>query len=105
MAWPWGGSPLGPSLANFFLGHIEETSLFQDNSNCPKLYIRYVDDILAVFPEGTTYQPFFQRLNNQHKNLKFTIEEAEGHFPFLDVEICINGETVDTWVFQEKDSY
>ena len=65
------GSPLGPILANFFLGHIEETSLFQDNSDCPKLYIRYVDDILAVFPEGTTYHPFFQRLNKQQNAARF----------------------------------
>ena len=96
------GSPLGPSLANFFLGHIEETSVFQDSSDCPKLYIRYVDDILAVFPKGTTYHPFFQRLNKQHKNLKFTVEESEGSFPFLNVEMVINGETVDTWIFRKK---
>ena len=90
------GSPLGPSLANFFLGHIEETSLFQDHSNCPKLYLRYVDDILAVFPKDTTFHHFFERLNKQHKNLKFTVEESDGSFPFLNVEMIINGESVDT---------
>ena len=47
------GSPLGPSLANFFLGYLEETRFFNDSSIKPKLYVRYVDDIFAVFDKST----------------------------------------------------
>ena len=96
------GSPLGPSLANFFLGHIENTSVFDNPDFCPKLYLRYVDDIFAVFPKNTSYHPFFEHLNKLHKNLAFTVEEASGSFPFLDIEIEISGENVDTWVFRKK---
>ena len=96
------GSPLGPSLANFFLGHIEETKLFKDDNYYPIVYLRYVDDIFAVFEEGTTYHPFFKLLNDQHKSLRFTVDEAEGSFPFLNVDIEINGNSVDTWVFRKK---
>ena len=42
------GNPLGPTLANFFLAHIE-TTLFDNISSKPDLYLRYVDDIFAVF--------------------------------------------------------
>ena len=96
------GSPLGPSLANFFLGHIEKTSIFSNPDICPKLYLRYVDDIFAVFHKNTSHHPFFEHLNRLHKNLAFTVEEAIGSFPFLDIEIKISGENVDTWVFRKK---
>lgn len=96
------GSPLGPSLANFFLGYIEENTMFEDSSVCPKVYLRYVDDIFAVFGPGTSYHPFFQHLNQLHTNLKFTVEEAKGCFPFLEVEIKIVGETVETWIYRKK---
>ena len=97
------GSPLGPSLANFFLGHIEETKLFKNEDFYPIVYLRYVDDILAVFESGTTFHPFFKLLNEQHPNLKFTVDEAtRSSFPFLNVNIEISGNSVDTWVFRKK---
>lgn len=97
------GSPLGPSLANFFLGYLEENKIFEDNEICPVVYLRYVDDIFAVFKNGTSYLPFFNLLNQQHPNLKFTVEEdTKGSFPFLNVEIKIQGNSVDTWVFRKK---
>ena len=97
------GSPLGPSLANFFLGHIEEQKVFQTSDIYPIVYLRYVDDILAVFEDGTIHQPFFNLLNDQHPNLKFTVDEAaEGSFPFLNVSIEICGSSVETWVFRKK---
>ena len=65
--------------------------------------MRYVDDILAVFEEGSTYHKFFELLNKQHPNLKFTVDEATEHsFPFLNVNIVISGSTVETWVFRKK---
>ena len=97
------GGPLGPSLANFFLGHIEETKLFNGGDSFPIVYLRYVDDIFAVFEDGKSYKPFFELLNAQHQNLKFTVDEATiNSFPFLDVEIEIVGNSVDTWVFRKK---
>ena len=43
------GSPLAPTLANFFLAHIENKLLGKQLDFHPKLYSRYVDDIFAVF--------------------------------------------------------
>ena len=43
------GSPLVPALANIFMGFHKSKWLNEDNLNKPKFYLRYVDDILAVF--------------------------------------------------------
>jgi len=42
------GSPLEPTLANFFLGYLEENLLSTQNDVLPKLYLRYIDDVYAV---------------------------------------------------------
>lgn len=43
------GSPLGPTLANWFLGDIEEL-IFKDSKPWyPKFYTRYVDEVFAIF--------------------------------------------------------
>ena len=42
------GSPLGPTIANFFLANMENNADFH-----PKLYSRYVDDIFCVFNNET----------------------------------------------------
>lgn len=41
------GSPLGPTFANFYMGHLEE-NVFQIQMNKPLIYARYVDDIFVV---------------------------------------------------------
>ena len=43
------GSPLGPTLANFFLGCTEEKTFAHNKKLLPKLYLRYIDDVYAVF--------------------------------------------------------
>jgi hypothetical protein len=40
------GCVLGPTMANFYMGHIEEITL--TNSIKPKTYTRYVDDIFMA---------------------------------------------------------
>ena len=52
----------------------------------PILYRRYVDDSLIVFRERSHAPQFLKYLNDQHRNIKFTIEhEEEGKLPFLDL--------------------
>ena len=40
------GSPLGPALANIFVGHCEAT---MDKEKWSLLYNRFVDDTLSIF--------------------------------------------------------
>ena len=97
------GSPLGPSLANFFLGHLERYKFFSNASLNPKLYIRYVDDIFAVFDKNTPFQPFLDHLNSQHKNIKFTVEESINHvLPFLNTEMKLVGDHFESCVFRKS---
>ena len=83
------GSPLGPILANIFLCHHEKKWL----QNCPEefkpiKYVRYVDDTFLLFWDESHVDLFQQYLNQQHNNIKFTVEKEENnHLPFLDVEV------------------
>ena len=83
------GSPLAPVLANLFLGHHENIWLknYQGPSNL--FYRRYVDDVFCVFDNENDAELFFDFINSQHPNIKFTIEkETNKVLAFLDV--CID---------------
>ena len=69
------GSPLVPVLADIFMGFYESKWLNECNLNKPKFYLRYVDDILAVFRKEQDSLNFLNFLNNKHPNIKFTIEK------------------------------
>ena len=97
------GSPLGPSLANFFLGHLEANNFFTNSGINPKLYVRYVDDIFAVFEKDVQFQPFLEQINSQHPNIKFTIEESvDNVLAFLDTEIRIIGDEFESCVYRKS---
>ena len=53
------GSPLGPTLANFFLVHIKTELL--DCCICrPKLYTRFVGNCFAIFNNDSSSLDYFQ---------------------------------------------
>ena len=77
------GSPLAPALANLFLGHYENIFLQHERASKVLFYKRYVDDIFCIFEKADDYQDFFQFINTQHQNIKFTFETEEaGVIPF-----------------------
>ena len=76
------GGPLGPSLANFFLAHLEKTKMFQKSLDMhPKLYLRYIDNIFAIFSKDQDYEHFRNCINSPHDNLEFTAELATTSLP------------------------
>ena len=81
------GSPLGPTLANIFLGYHENNWL----NECPIefkpiYYRRYVDDLFLLFDSPDHLDSFKRYMNNQHPNINFTSEvEIDNSLPFLDV--------------------
>ena len=78
------GSPLGPALANIFVGYKEVKSF--SNTNKPLLYFRYVDDTFAAFNHEDDCNNFFIHLNSLHPYLRFTQEKESKFSPFfLDV--------------------
>ena len=75
------GSPLAPVLANPFLGHHEKIWLRKYLDPSVHFYRRYVDDSFCVFNTENEALLFFEFLNSQHPNIKFTIEnETERDF-------------------------
>ena len=78
------GSPLGPILANIFVG-FHERYLF-DRFPKPFIYLRYGDDTFVSFKFHSYALEFFDTLNQLHSSLSFTMEEeSNDQLPFLDV--------------------
>ena len=80
------GSPLGPVLANIFVGY-NENKLF-DFSVKPQFCKQYVDDTFAIFKNESECDEFFNIPNSLNPALKFTSEkEKSKSLDFLDVKI------------------
>ena len=81
------GSPVSPLAANIFMEHLEGTAIATAPIHCkPKLWKRYVDDILEVVAKDAVI-PLTDHLNqvDDTNSIKFTHEEeVEGKIPFLD---------------------
>ena len=78
------GSPLGPALANIFVGFYEKQ--FFSTHSMPLLYKRYIDDTFVLFQHKDEVKKFHDAINKLHPNLEFTVEtEQDNKLPFLDV--------------------
>ena len=79
------GSPLGPVLANVFVGHCESKI---SPADWPLFYARYVDDTFAMFSVEDEAAPFLETLQGLHESLTFTVEqEQDNQLPFMDVAV------------------
>ena len=76
------GSPLGPVLANIFVGYCEKRAFVDPHPGVqpPSIYYRYVDDIFAVFESTSACKLFLAYLNSLHPSLEFTLEKYAGAF-------------------------
>ena len=93
------GSPLGPVLANIFVGHCESKI---DTDDWPDFYDRFVDDTFAIFPDIVQSEFFFTKLNSLHPQLRFTVEgEDNGELPFMDVLVKRHGEGLERAVYRK----
>ena len=98
------GSPLGPTLANIFLGFHEQNWL----TNCPvefkpRYYARYVDDIFLLFRKSDDLEKFKAYMNDRHPNMHFTSEtEDKNTLPFLDTNVIRDDDNFLTSVYRKK---
>ena len=83
------GSPLAPVLANLFLGHYENIWLNNYQGPSVQFYRRYVDDTFCLFKYERDALLFFNFLNSQHPNNKFTMEK-ETNKMLASLDVCIN---------------
>ena len=76
--------------------------LCNDLEASPKMYLKYIDDILAKFDNHLSCTKFLEKLNTQHPNIKFTLKQAKNPIPFLDMEIKINLDKFNTWTWRKS---
>ena len=96
------GSPLAPVLADIFMNHLFEKKVINRTADwenivvksfsveyTARLFLRYVDDMLACFHNYHEAEQFLNFLNSLHNNIKFTMETEcpFGRIPFLDLYI------------------
>ena len=98
------GSPLAPVLANLFMGHHEKIWLEQYQGPELLFYRRYVDDTFCLFHSEQDAIAFFDYINSQHPNIRFTMEKEIDHvLPFLDILIDnTHRSSVVTSTFRKK---
>ncbi|EFA11664.1 hypothetical protein TcasGA2_TC008528 [Tribolium castaneum] len=79
------GNSLSPFLADLLMSRFEK-NLENELEYFPRVWLRYVDDIFAIFDlSKCTIEEFIKILNNRFKSIKFTCEkEVDGMLPFLD---------------------
>ena len=95
------GSPLGPTLANIFLGY-HESLLISSLASLPTIYFRYVDDCFAIFDSRALALDFLVLLNGMHSSLSFTMEEeSNDEISFLDVRVIRDGIYFLTTVYRK----
>ena len=99
------GSPLSPTFAGFYMGHLEN-SVF-NGGLCPKpnIYVRYVDDIfMQVTDEAQLLN--IKSIFQQQSVLNFTYElNCNNTLPFLDIEVTSNHNGFSTKVYHKPTDF
>ena len=94
------GSPLGPALANIFVG-FHESRIFE-NATKPGVYFRYVDDPFVIFGSELDCDLIQGKLSLLHRTLKFTVEKEQNNsLNFLDVLIEKEGTGFLTSIYRK----
>ena len=71
------GCPLAPTMANFLFRTHGTKMLQKHPSDHFKIYVRFMDDIFAVFDNDNACMSFLEILNNQPTNISYTIEKSK----------------------------
>ena len=94
------GSPLGPTFANFYMGHLE-SNVLQNVDIRPTVYARYVDDIFVVVRDEDHLKSLKEAMEN-NSELRFTYElSVNDKIPFLDINIDANTDRYITTVYSK----
>ena len=97
------GSPLGPLFANVFMSNFERKHRQTLTELGVRTWLRYVDDIFVTLSDAADANRALEFLNNQHPNIRFTIEhESEGKLPFLDTCVYRGSNSYRTTIYRKK---
>ena len=103
------GSSLGPVAANLFMTHFEKLTMdsaLSGGLRIPSMWVRYVDDILLVWPHSDEeLDSFISFINGLRDSICFTKEmEVNNRISFLDVCI-LRGTTGFTFSVFRKNTH
>ena len=75
---------MAPTYAIIFM-HYLETNFFTNYPKQPKIWLRFIDDIIMIWQYGRLeLDNFLEALNSHHQNIKFTYTIDQNEVPFLD---------------------
>ena len=81
------GTVMAPSYASSFMGRLERDLLKQTRQKMTT-WLRYIDDIFAIWPHGEENLPFFlTQMNLFHPTIKFTAKWSRESVTFLDTKV------------------
>ena len=79
------GNPLSPVLSNIYMEFFE-TKLLSSILDPTVVWMRYIDDVICLWPYHDDLNKFLEKLNGLVPSIKFSYEvEVDGRLPFLDV--------------------
>jgi hypothetical protein len=95
------GSSLLPIISNIYMEHFEKMAIYSAQLK-PSLWVRYVDDIFVIWPNGPEQlQQLFEHLSSL-PSIQFTMEiELDSSISFLDVLVIGKGNTMATKVYRK----
>ena len=78
------GTRMAPNYAIIFM-HYLETNFLTNYPKQPKIWLRFIDDIIMIWQYGRLeLDKFLEALNNHHQKIKFTYTADQNEIPFLD---------------------
>jgi hypothetical protein len=93
------GTPTAPSYANIFLYSIE-INLFTKYQ--PIYYMRYIDDIFAIFESETTARSFFDEYNLHTPSIKLDLVSLRRDGVILDLEVKLTNDNNNDDIITHK---
>ena len=97
------GSKIGPNHACLFVGYVEKQIHEQYTGFIPQLHNRYIYDIVGTAScQRDELENFIDFDSNFHPTLQFTSTITETELPFLDINLCISEDTIQTSIFHKE---
>lgn len=94
------GARYAPSLANLYVGLWEMESIYHDHPPGLRLWKRYIDDVMILWQDNQeSFDHFFHKVNNNDRNLRFTLEQSLIQVHFLDLTITKKGSRLETTTY------
>ena len=96
------GTKMAPTYANIFMWNFEKY-LLDNCTDKPFLYLRYVDDIFAIWQHGEhKLEQFHAYVNSIHPNINLTLRLSATNIPYIDVSVSLHGTNIRTSIYTKS---